>query len=102
MECGKLSFIPLIIWSTDDHQEIYTKHRSQTGFNLHSLQKNRILPSSLMPTGKSQAKNIWIIPETRFTEFPALSVDRSTAISWSAVKTDDRLFFLSIIGKMVV
>ena len=55
-----------------------------------------------MQTGKSQAKNIWIIPETRFTEFPELSIDRRAAISWSAVKTDDRLFFLSIIGKMVV
>ena len=38
------------------------------------------------------------MPETRFTEFPALSVDPRVGISRSASETDDRLFFLPIIG----
>ena len=37
------------------------------------------------------------MPETRFTEFPALSVDPRVGISWSASGTDGWLFFLPII-----
>ena len=38
----------------------------------------------------------------RFTKFSALSLDLRVGISWSALKTDDRLFFLPIIGKITV
>ena len=41
-----------------------------------------------------------IMPETRFTEFPALSVDSRVGISWSVSETVDWLFFLSNIGKI--
>ena len=34
-----------------------------------------------------------MMPETRFTEFPALSVDSKVEISRSASKTDDLLYF---------
>ena len=34
------------------------------------------------------------MPETRFTEFPALSVNPRVGISRSASETDVRLFFL--------
>ena len=50
-----------------------------------------------MQTEKSQPKGKWRMPETRFTEFPALSVDLRVGISQSASETDDRLFFLPII-----
>ena len=48
-------------------------------------------PEKLQPQGE------WILPETRFTEFPALSLDLGVRISRSASETDDLLFFLPII-----
>ena len=50
-----------------------------------------------MQTEKSQPKGKRIMPETRFTEFPALSVDPRVRIPQSALETDDWLFFLPII-----
>ena len=38
---------------------------------------------------KSQPKGKRIMPETRFTEFPAFSVDPRVGISRSASETDD-------------
>ena len=38
------------------------------------------------------------MPETRFTEFPALPVDPRVGLSRSVLETDDWLFFLPIIG----
>ena len=49
---------------------------------------NRIYRSS-MKTEKSQPEGQRIMPETRFTEFPALSVDQRVGTSRSASKTDD-------------
>ena len=51
-----------------------------------------------MQTGKSQPEGERIMPETRFTEFPALSVDPRDGISRSTWENDDSLFFLPIIG----
>ena len=42
-----------------------------------------------MQTEKSQSEGKRIMPETRFTEFPALSVDPMVEISWSASETED-------------
>ena len=42
------------------------------------------------------------MPETRFTSFPALSVNSRVGISLSASEANDWLFFLPIIGKNVV
>ena len=52
-------------------------------------EKNRIYHRSPMQTEKSQPKGQWIMPETRFTEFPALSIDPRVGISWSALETGD-------------
>ena len=41
-----------------------------------------------MQTEKSQPEGKRIMPETRFTEFPALSVDPRVGISRSASETD--------------
>ena len=41
-------------------------------------------------------ENKWIKPETRFTEFPVLSIDSTVEISRSPSKTDDCLFLLAI------
>ena len=41
------------------------------------------------------------MPEMRFTEFPALSIDPRVGISRSASETDDWLFFLPIIEKTI-
>ena len=54
---------------------------------------NRIPHRFLMQTEKSQPKGKWIMPETRFTEFPALSVDPRVWISRSASETDVWLLF---------
>ena len=48
----------------------------------------RICHWSLMQTEKSQPEGKRIMAETRFTEFPALSVDPRVGISWSAPETD--------------
>ena len=50
-----------------------------------------------MQTEKSLAEGKRIMPETRFTEFAALSVDPMVGISRSALETDDWLFSLPII-----
>ena len=42
---------------------------------------NRIYHRSSMHTEKSQSECKWIMPETRFTEVPALSVDPRVGIS---------------------
>ena len=41
-----------------------------------------------MQTEKSQREGKWIIPDMRFTEFPALSVDPMLGIFRSASETD--------------
>ena len=64
--------------------------------------KDRIYDWSSMQTEKFQTESKRIMPETRFTEFPALTVDPRVGISWSASKTDGCLFFLPIIGKVEV
>ena len=50
---------------------------------------SRIYHRSSMQTEKSKPEGKRIMPETRFTEFPALSVDPRVGISGSASKTDD-------------
>ena len=53
-----------------------------------------------MQTEKSEPEGKRIMPETRFTEFPALSVDPRVGISWSSSETDVWLFFLPITEKI--
>ena len=57
----------------------------------------RIYHWSPMQTEKSQPEGKWIMPGTRFTSFPALSVDPRVGLSRSASETNDRLFCLPII-----
>ena len=52
-------------------------------------EKNRIYHRSPMQTEKFQPEGKRMMPETRFTSFPALSVDPRVGISRSASKTDD-------------
>ena len=61
---------------------------------------DRICHRSLMQTEKSQPEGKRIMPETRFTEFPALSVDPRVGISRSASETDVGLFFLPMTLKI--
>ena len=56
---------------------------------LACSQIKRIYHRSSMQTEKSQPEGKWIMPETRFTEFPALSVDPRVGIFWSTSETDD-------------
>ena len=53
---------------------------------------NRIFHRSSMQTEKSQPECKQIMPETRFTEFAALSVDPSVWILRSASETDERFY----------
>ena len=50
-----------------------------------------------MQTEKSLTEDKQIMPEMRFTEFLAFSVDPRIEISQSALETDEWLFFLHII-----
>ena len=54
-----------------------------------------------MQIEKFQPEGERIKLEMRFTNFPALSVGPKVEISRSASETDDWLFFLPIIGKIV-
>ena len=54
----------------------------------NTVEINRIYHQSLMQTEKSQPESKGIMPETRFTEFPALSVDPRVGISCSASETN--------------
>ena len=53
-----------------------------------------------MQPEKSHPEGKRIMAETRFTEFPALSVDPRVGISGSASETYDWLLFLPIITKI--
>ena len=50
---------------------------------------NKIYHRSLMQTEKPKPEGKRIMPETRFIEFPALSVDPRVGIYRSASETDD-------------
>ena len=50
-----------------------------------------------MQTEKPQPEGKRKMPETRYTEFPALSVDPRVGVSRSVSETDDWLFFIPII-----
>ena len=52
------------------------------------FEKNRIYPRLPMQIQIFQSEGKWIMPETRFNKFPALSVDPKVGISMSASDTD--------------
>ena len=54
-----------------------------------------------MQTEVSQPEGKRIMPETRFNEFPALSVDLRVGISLSVSETDVWLFFLPVNLKII-
>ena len=49
---------------------------------------NRLYHRPLMQVEKSQPEGKWIMLETKFTKFPALTVDPRVGISRSASETD--------------
>ena len=57
-----------------------------------SSRTNRIYHRSRVQTENSQPEGKRIMPETRFTEFPALSVDPRIGISRSTSETNAGLF----------
>ena len=65
------------------------------------LATNRIYHWSPMQTEKSQPEGKRIMPETRFTEFPTLSIDSRVGIVSSALETDD-LLFLPVTSKIII
>ena len=65
---------------------IYRLNLNESATFVRNL--NRICHRSLMQTEKSQPEGKRIMPETKFTEFPALSVDPRVGISRSASETD--------------
>ena len=56
--------------------------------SIRKITEKRMYHPSPMQTEKSQPEGERIMPETRFTEFPALSVDPRVGISRSALETD--------------
>ena len=71
------------MWFSDENQN-HNRRRCKDSLSM----KNRIYHRSAMQTEKSQSKSKRIMSETRFTEFPALSVDPRVGISRSASETD--------------
>ena len=72
-------------------QQQHSRSSSKTiTFYMVCVMENqtRIFHRSLMQTEKSQPEGKRIMPETRFTVFPALSVDSRVGISRSALETD--------------
>ena len=77
-----------------------TKENSFSDSLIASLETNNINRTyhrSLVQIEKSLPEGKRIMPETRFTSFPALSVGPKVGISRSALKTNDGLFFLPVI-----
>ena len=66
------------------------------------LQTNRICHWSPMQTERSQPEGKRVMPETRFTEFPALSIDPRFGISQSVLETAVKLFFLPMPLKIII
>ena len=54
-----------------------------------------------MQTEKSQPEDQLMLPETKFTKFPALSIDPRVGISRSASERDVGLFFLPMTLKII-
>ena len=69
-----------------------------TPANILSTGINRIFHHSQMQTEKSQLQGKWIMPETRLTEFPALSVDPRVGISLGDLCL---IFFLPMTLKII-
>ena len=69
-------------------QTVQTQFRHSRMWHLNGS-TNRIYHWSLMQTEKSQPEGKQIMPEMRFTEVPALSIDPRGGISRSASETDD-------------
>ena len=66
------------------------------------MKTNRTYLWSLMQTENSQPEGKRIFPETRFTEFSALSVDTGVGISRTASETYVLLFFLPMTLKGII
>ena len=66
------------------------------------LETNRIHHRSPMQIEQFQPEGKRIMPESRFTEFSALSVDPRVGISRSASETDVWLFFFPVTLKIVI
>ena len=71
---------------TDPDQTFHNVTSGQGLVYLHT--KNRIYHRSLMQKEKSQPEGKRIMPETRFTKFPALSIDPRAGISRYASEVD--------------
>ena len=65
--------------------------------NCYLWRINRIYHRSPMQTEKSQPEGKRMTPETRFTEFPALSVDPRVGIPLSVPEIDNWLSLLPIL-----
>ena len=69
-----------------NHQTIFFCERGYSETSVFEL--DRIYHQPPMQTEKSQPEGKRIMPERRFSEFPALSVDPRDGISWYASETD--------------
>ena len=67
-----------------------------------AVQINRIYRWSLMQTEKSQPEGKRIMPETRFSEFPALSVDPRVGIFRSHQRPMSDYFSYLLYNKIVL
>ena len=75
-----LSLLSLLIWSTTHHCTVKPK--------CCSFRTNRIYHWSQMQTEKSHLESKWTMLETKFTKFPAFSIDLRVGISRSASETN--------------
>ena len=67
---------------------VFEKLTKTTSLDVGTIDTNRIYHRFLMQKEKSKPVGKRIMPETRFAEFPALSVDPRVGISLSASETD--------------
>ena len=96
-------------WTTQGAHNLWKKRSIMIPIKCdsHVVGINRIYHQSPMQTEKSQpnreilTEGKQIMPEMRFTPFPALSVDPRVGISRSALKTNIWLFFLPVILKII-
>ena len=75
--------------NTRPYEMVVLMMHVERGDTCSLSQKHRIYHRSAMLTEKSKPEGKRIMPETRFTEFPALSVGPRGGISRSASETND-------------
>ena len=86
---GCLGFLNFFKEGNIRHSFFIISDKFEMKFISDDVSTNRFYHQSPMQTEKSQSEGKRMMPETRFTEFPTLSIDQRFGIAPSASETVD-------------